>query len=151
GNTSNYSPAPLVDPFGSSTKREGGQHEIDDHSGTRFVFDHVYEKTGTYGVTITATDKDGGVSPVASTSITINTVEIQTQPGSKTGVLAIGGTPKGDRIAVINATTTTLAVYINGVNVAPTTSGARSSPRIPLSSVLHVAIFGGGGDDPALV
>jgi hypothetical protein len=151
GNTSTYAPTPLVDPFGSSTKREGGQHEIDDHSGTRFVFDHAYDFTGTYRVTITAADKDGGVSPIATTAITINTVEIQTPPGSKTGVLAVGGTPKGDRIAVISATTTSLAVYINGRIVAPTSAGAKASTRIPTSLVSHIAIFGGGGDDPALV
>lgn len=66
-------------------------------SGT--TADHVYAELGTYTVEVTAKDKDGAPSSVATHAITITAVGIQDDPlfpGGK--LLAVGGTGANDTI-----------------------------------------------------
>src|SRR5262249_7114275 len=56
--------------------------------------DHVFTGSGTFAVTVTATDKDGGQSSPASGSIQIRAVEMQGN------TLAVGGTLSGDSIII---------------------------------------------------
>lgn len=73
--------------------------------------DHVFAASGTFMITVTARDKDGSTSLVATDSIVIKAVEMQA------GTLAIGGTLNGDTIVVRPTDTTgTLSVTIGGVS-----------------------------------
>lgn len=56
--------------------------------------EHVYERSGTFTVTVTATDKDGGVSAVATRTVTVSAVGVQE------GTLVVGGTNGNDVILV---------------------------------------------------
>jgi Ca2+-binding RTX toxin-like protein len=66
---------------------------------------HVFADSGTYPVTVTATDKDGHTSAPASQSITVTPWEIQTQPdpvhaGKTIQVLVVGGSTGADDISI---------------------------------------------------
>jgi hypothetical protein len=66
---------------------------------------HVFTDSGTYTVTVTATDQDGHVSSPVSQSITITTWEIQTQPDPTNPtqtiqVLVVGGSTGSDNIHI---------------------------------------------------
>lgn len=66
-------------------------------SGT--AVDHVFSEVGTYAVEVTAKDKDGGLSAVATHTVTITAVAVQDDPlnpGEK--MLAVGGTAANDTI-----------------------------------------------------
>jgi VCBS repeat-containing protein len=72
---------------------------------------HVFTAAGAFTVTVTATDKDGGVSQVVQQIINIKSVDLQ---GT---TLAIGGTTAGDAITVKPANSSgSLNVTINGAN-----------------------------------
>jgi autotransporter-associated beta strand protein len=70
---------------------------------------HTYTKSGTYDVTVTATDKDGAKSAVVKRQITVRAAEVQD------GVLVVGGTTDADRIRITPADASgSLDVTING-------------------------------------
>jgi Ca2+-binding RTX toxin-like protein len=71
--------------------------------------DHVYAASGNYTVTVTATDKDGGVSSAAQHTISIVAVEMQS------GSLVVGGTTGADNITLKVADTQGgIKVTVNG-------------------------------------
>jgi PKD repeat protein len=73
--------------------------------------DHTFASTGTYTVTVTATDKDGGTSLVTQQSINIKAVDLQ---GT---ALAVGGTTGSDSIVIKPANSSgSLNVTVNGVS-----------------------------------
>jgi hypothetical protein len=72
---------------------------------------HIFTVAGTYTITATATDKDGGISAPVSTSETVVVVELQG------GTLMIGGTPGNDTFGLTpGASMNVLAVTVNGVS-----------------------------------
>jgi Ca2+-binding RTX toxin-like protein len=92
--------------------------------------DHVFTTTGTYTVSVTATDKDGGASGPAQQAITIKTIDLQG------GTLAVGGTTGDDNIVIKPNDT-------QG-NVLVTIGGANQGVFLPTTQIL---VFGQAGND----
>ncbi|HYV38561.1 MAG TPA: Calx-beta domain-containing protein, partial [Gemmataceae bacterium] len=91
---------------------------------------HVYADTGSYAVSVTATDKDSGVSSVATAAVTIASVQLQG------GDLYIGGTTGDDQIIVQPADASGgLEIFINGEDQGTFTPTGK------------VVVFGQAGDD----
>jgi Ca2+-binding RTX toxin-like protein len=72
---------------------DGTTQTVTGLSGT--TVEHIYTASGNYTVSVTATDKDGGVSATVTRTITVDAVEVQD------GTLVVGGTTGAD---VINVT-----------------------------------------------
>lgn len=127
---------------------------------------HVYSAPGTYDVTMTVTDKDGGVATVAST-ITVKLAALLTDPldATKTA-LVIGGTDAADDVRLyLVEETGRIRLVIDGQKVAtfdPTGhivfNGMAGNDYVNVGKgVTNGAIFrggagndtlgGGGGDD----
>jgi Ca2+-binding RTX toxin-like protein len=105
-------------------------------SGT--VVAHTFAVEGTNTVTVTATDKDGGVSAPVTESVVIKAVALMDDPLNPGHlVLAVGGTAKNDWI-VLNpggGVAGGIKVLINGKSQG-SFSGAE-----------RIAVFGGDGND----
>ena len=120
--------------------------------------DHVFADVGTFTVQVTATDKDGGTSNVATHTITITAVGLQDDPlypGQK--MLAVGGTAANDSI-VFNpgGRGRGVKVLINGASQGvfqPTSRivafGQDGNDNIQVAGGVRLAawLFGGGGND----
>jgi hypothetical protein len=77
-------------------------------NGAGVTLSHVFTESGTYTVTVTATDQDGHASAPASQGITITPWAIQLQPdpvhpGQTMRVLVVGGSTGSDDIVVTRA------------------------------------------------
>lgn len=95
---------------------------------------HVYAAVGTFTVSVTATDKDGGVSTASTTTMPIRAVELQA------GTLAIGGTTGNDTIQF--QPTDTLG------NVRVTINGTLQGTFRP---TVGIAVFAQAGNDSVQV
>src|SRR5262249_11811835 len=71
---------------------------------------HTFANAGTYTISVTATDKDGGVSAAFTRSQTIVVAEIEN------GVLLVGGTSGNDTFSYTPGTGT-VSVTVNGVSI----------------------------------
>jgi Ca2+-binding RTX toxin-like protein len=104
-------------------------------SGT--VVTHSFSTEGTFNVTVTATDKDGGVSDPATLAVEIKAAAVMDDPlnpGHK--LLAIGGTDGNDRIHTVQlGRTFQLKVFINGKLVGT------------FEPVERIAVYAGAGND----
>lgn len=117
---------------------------------------HTFSQPGPNTFTVTATDKDGGVSaPVSHTVMVMNGAAVVN------GVLIVAGTPGSDNIQITpkgkpGATNATVRVRLNGVNLG-IFSGVNSiqvhaldgNDRVHLAGSIRVpaTIDGGAGDD----
>ncbi len=133
---------------------------IENHSGPSGTsVDHVYANAGTFTVQVTATDKDDGLSNVATHQITITAAGLQDDPlfpGQK--MLAVGGTT-GDDSIVVNpggGRGRGVKVLINGQSQGvfqPTSRivvfGQDGNDNIQVAGGVRVAAWldGGGGND----
>ncbi len=108
---------------------DGTTQEVTGLSG--MTVDHIYTASGDYTVTLTATDKDGGVSETATDTITVVVAEVQD------GVLFVGGTTSADQIQVKKGAGdgASLEVVVNGTNLGEFTGLTRA------------VVFGQDGDD----
>jgi hypothetical protein len=99
-------------------------------NGSGVEVDHVYTAPGTYSVTVTATEDGGTTSVAASSSLTVQAVQMQG------GTLAVGGTPGNDTITLSPADSTgDIAVQYNGTSLGtyrPTD---------------HILVYGQSGND----
>jgi ELWxxDGT repeat protein len=134
--------------------------------GSSPALTHIFTANGQYTVQVTATDKDGATSAVVSQSITINAVEIETDPIDATKTdLVVGGTTGDDTIRITpNPDTSGIRVKINGTvlgSFSPTGRiviyGQSGNDSIVVSSSIHLTtviytgngnntVVGGGGD-----
>jgi VCBS repeat-containing protein len=122
--------------------------------------DHAFAVTGAFTVTVTATDKDSGVSDLASTAITVRAAEMQGN------VLVIGGTLANDAIVIRPADGNgNLTVSVNGASLGtfrPTEriivyaqSGNDTVQLLQSAKIkgktyaigVSAVLFGGDGDD----
>jgi len=129
--------------------------------------DHVFTASGTYTVTVTAKDKDYGVSSVASWTITIAAIALQQDPtdptkwaivaGGTTGIDTITftpGTSAGQVVArVVTGVDTTVGTFTPaggaGAQFTVTFNGATIfSTTVPAPATLaRVIAYGQDGDD----
>jgi titin len=98
---------------------------------------HVYAAPGTYQVTVTATDKDGGVSAEVVHSIMIQSILIG-DGCCDAMALVIGGTAGDDKVRVVpQGSDGDVKVLING----------QDQGTFAASTFTSIAIFGQAGDD----
>jgi hypothetical protein len=121
-----------------------------------FAFDHAYAASGTYAVTVTVSDDDGGSTRMTRT-ISVTAVDAsQADPDdpSRT-MLVVGGTTGADLIQ-LTSTLTGVAVTINGAPegiFSPTgriiVFGQDGNDTVEVGALiaLPAEIHGGGGDD----
>jgi uncharacterized repeat protein (TIGR01451 family) len=116
---------PLTDTFAINDTAPGITFSINYGDGTNSVttaagaatieLDHIYTVTGSFTLTVTATDKNGVSSQQATLPITITTVAMEKGPSGGTA-LAVGGNAVGGDSITLAATNTTgklLDVQIN--------------------------------------
>ena len=110
---------------------------------------HTYAKTGTYTVTVTSTDQDGGTSAAATTTQKV----VRALLVGKT--LIVGGSNAADKIDVTRFSATRVRVTVNGkaAGVFATTKviayGLGGNDRICIDPriTLPTELFGGDGND----
>jgi PKD repeat protein len=116
---------------------------------------HTYDANGDYTVSVTAEDKDGGVSTAATLDVAISNVALVD------GNLAVSGTDGDDTIAIVpkgkqSAGGSTVRVFLNGVSQGTfsgveelTVFGQDGDDRIHLAGSIRVPAYldGGDGDD----
>jgi hypothetical protein len=117
---------------------------------------HVFTATGTYAVTLTVTDDDGGET-IVSMQVTVVGAQLQSDSADPTKTaLVVGGTTGSDMIRLSPATGGQIEVIINGVGqgtFAPTgriiVYGQAGDDDIKLAgSISNDAwIYGGAGND----
>jgi len=135
---SSPSPVDQASPFTFAINwGDGNSQNVTASSGV--VLSHAYTATGSYSVSVTATDKDGFVATTATQTIVVATIENQNDPAGQGGGvgLAVGGTSGNDTIVVTTgATSGTVSVSLNGTNLGTFT---------PTGNTINVV--GGGGTD----
>ncbi len=97
---------------------DGTTQTVSADSGT--PVGHAYAATGSYTVTVTATDKDGVVGTTASQGITIKAIENQSDSGSAGGAtgLAVGGTSGNDAFVISTGSTSgTVSATLNATSL----------------------------------
>jgi hypothetical protein len=102
---------------------------------------HRYNQLGSYQISVTATDKDGGVSDSAYHTITIHRVWVE----EETNQLLIGGTEGDDTITLTTGSVSVRIEYTDD-------HGDEVVEEIylhdfELADVARVVVFGGQGDD----
>src|SRR5262249_9874635 len=129
----------------------GDGHTEEVAGDSPLALDHVYEAAGTYTVTVTATDKDGGTG-AASQTITVVAAQLQGD------TLYVGGTT-GDDVVLLSQSGSdghAVAVSIKGVSVGTSTgvngvvgSGQAGNDALQAtgSLALPVELYGGEGND----
>ena len=126
--------------------------------GDPLTVGHTYAAEGTYTVTVTATDKDGGVSDPATHVIEVKAAGILPDPTDPTKTaLYVGGTTGDDKIKVLPVGSTgAYEVFVNGVSkgtFSPTGriiifgQAGNDSIDVPNTVSLPVEMYGGAGDD----
>src|SRR5438445_2568811 len=126
---------------------DGSTQTIAGPSGLQL--DHVYSDTGSYTVQVTATDKDGGVSDVASQSMTVESIQMQGN------ALVVGGTLANDKIIFTpDGDSGGVKVSVNGVSQGPFTptrivayGQAGDDIQVAGSISLPASLYGGEGND----
>jgi Ca2+-binding RTX toxin-like protein len=104
-------------------------------NGTDVVLDHVFARTGTFTVRVTATDKDGA-STVTTHTVTVSAAALQPDSLDPTEtMLVVGGTDGADTIRLRSAAGGAVEVLIGG----------RSQGTF--SPTGRVVVLGGPGDD----
>ncbi|MBI1915182.1 MAG: PKD domain-containing protein [Planctomycetes bacterium] len=118
-------------------------------NGMGTTADHIYSTTGTYTVQVTATDKDGGVSSMATGSITIQAVGLQG------GTLVVGGTTDTDTLRFTPTSNGDIQVTINNVDQGTFTGLTRlvaygqagDDMLLAAGVTIPVELYGGDGND----
>ena len=105
--------------------------------------DHVFTDTGSFDVTVTATDRRGAVSDSASQTVDVSNVALEADADNPSQTdLFFGGTAGDDQVAFTQLDATTVQVQItelDGVTVSQTTSYSDITG--------HVSAYGLDGND----
>jgi hypothetical protein len=118
--------------------------------GSSIALGHAYTATGTYAITATVQDIGGFVGYAVAQSITINTIELQSDPASQGGIsgLAIGGTSGNDAFVISTGSTSgTVTVTLNGASLGsftPTGGGIGIYGGPGTNTITFNAPSGGG-------
>jgi RHS repeat-associated protein len=104
-------------------------------SKSPLVVNHVYTKSGTFTVSVTATDEFGHISSAATTTVKVVRVAVEVDPfNTRQTALLVGGTMGNDTVSFV-ASGKNIAVTLNGVSEGVYST---SGPLI---------VFGQGGKD----
>jgi Ca2+-binding RTX toxin-like protein len=128
-----------------------GQSSLLTGQGETIVLDHIYSTSGTYTISLTVTDKDGGST---TTSHDINVAQVILVDGD----LVVGATQGNDRVIVSDAGADTVFVRVNNQRLGPFSEpvggqiilvGGTGSDRITASGnvSLNLVYEGGTGRD----
>ena len=134
-----------------------GTTETFDHAGRDFSFGHVYANTGTYAITVTVNDRDGGVGS-GTGSVAIKVFDVQADPADPSKkILAIGGSGGADDIQVVttNLPAAPIGAVLNRTSagvfaadrVVVFAQGGNDTVRIGGAVPIAALVFGGAGDD----
>jgi Ca2+-binding RTX toxin-like protein len=109
-------------------------------NGTGLTLEHAFGHAGTFLVRVTAIDKDGGVSAVATQVVAISAVALEADPlNSDQTMLVVGGTDGNDTIRLLAAPAGGIEVVINGAS----------------QGIFHptgrLVVYGGDGNDDIAV
>jgi hypothetical protein len=126
-------------------------------SGT--VVQNTYVNAGTVTASVTAVDKDGGVSAVAAKAVAISAVAVLPDPNYPgTNALFIGGTSAGDNIVISGDATNVQVIFSSPQPVVYqgvgriVVYGLGGADTITVSATGHAAwVFGGDGNDTITV
>ena len=151
------SPADQAAGFDDTVTWGDGTTDGPFHAGSPVVRNHTYANVGVYTVTMTATDKDGGVSTATTKTVTVaGTGLVPSAFGTGTELL-IGGSSAGDSIKIgPGSSKGSLKVTLNNVvkgTFSPTGGvvvlGQDGNDTITVDPQLTVAalLYGGGGND----
>ncbi len=100
------------------------------------IVNHVFTKTGTFTISVTATDEFGHASKTATTTVKVVQVAVETDPfNANETALLVGGTSGNDTVQFAASGSNSIAVTLNG---AAEGTYATSGPLI---------VFGQGGRD----
>jgi PKD repeat protein len=100
------------------------------------IVNHVYTKTGSFTISVTATDEFGHASQAATTNISVVPLAVETDPfNSNLTALFVGGTSGNDTVKFVASGKSGIAVTLNGVSEG---TYSTSGPQI---------VFGQGGRD----
>lgn len=101
-------------------------------SGSGTSFDFTPTATGTYTVSFTVNDQDGGVTTVSLAPVTISATLVQT------GVLYVGGTASNDTFNFTQTAVSQFSLVLNGANAGT------------FLAITEVRLFGGAGAGDAV-
>jgi Ca2+-binding RTX toxin-like protein len=122
--------------FGYTVSWGDGTSEGPFHGAGAVLHPHTYPAPGSYTVTLTTTDKDGGVSAPVTKTVTVVQL-VSDVCGSAGKTLLVGGTAGDDVITVGPGTlSTTIAVRVDGV-----------TESVPVSAFATVVVTAGAGND----
>src|SRR5262249_13962430 len=105
--------------------------------GPSITLDHLYHTTSTFTIQVTAKDSKGVVSQLATQSVKISTVAMESDPSGGTALATGGNAAGGDTILVSATSTTGKAVK---VSVNKTSFGT-------FTPTGHILVYGQGGKD----
>jgi hypothetical protein len=108
---------------------DGSPAQTTTGNGSGVSVDHVFAATDSYSVTVTATDKDGGVSTQATHALSIAAIQMQGND------LVVGGTPGDDQIVINPGDAGTVQVLFGGV------------PQGGYNPTGKLVVYGQAGDD----
>jgi len=113
----------------------GDTHSATFSSKSPVLISHVYTKTGTFTVSVTATDEFGHTSATATTAVKVVSVAVETDPFNSSETALFVGTSGTETIDFTASGKSGIAVTLGGVNEGVFTS---SGPLL---------VFGQGGKD----
>jgi hypothetical protein len=105
--------------------------------GPSITLDHLYHTTNTFTIQVTAKDSNGVVSQLATQSVKISTVAMETDPSVGTALAVGGNAAGGDTILVTAANTSGTAVNVTMNKVSLGT----------FTPTGHILVYGQGGKD----
>jgi hypothetical protein len=105
--------------------------------GPSITLDHLYAATGSFTIQVTAKDQNGVVSQLATQSVKISTVAMESDPNGGTD-LAVGGNAAGRDTILVSAANT------SGTTVSVTFDKAALGTFTPTG---HILVYGQGGKD----
>jgi hypothetical protein len=109
--------------------------------GPSITLDHLYHTTNTFTIQVTAKDSNGVVSQLATQSVKISTVAMESDPSGGTALAVGGNAAGGDSILLSAANTSGTAV---SVTLDKTVLGT-------FTPTGHILIYGQGGKDTITV
>lgn len=128
------------------------------HSGSPVNRSHTYGHAGSYTVSLTATDKDGGTSAAATRSVVVSGAETVPDPVvSSSHALLVTGTPGNDTILIRpGSSNNKVIVVLNGTTLPQSSKvsrvivnalGGNDTVTVDSRVVLPQLLYGGAGND----